>query len=148
MVNYEAALDGTFAALADPTRRAILARLSERESSVSELAGPFAMSLPAVMKHVDCLQRAGLIDARKEGRVRRCRLEAAPLAEAAEWITRYRRFWERRFDNLEAYLREPSERKDSSWPARTPPRRLRSAPAAASPPRGKRSSRRGRKPQR
>jgi len=108
MVNYEAALDGTFAALADPTRRAILARLCEGETSVSDLAGPFVMSLPAVMKHVDCLQRAGLVEARKEGRVRRCCLQAAPLAEAADWIARYRRFWERRFDNLEAYLKEPA----------------------------------------
>src|SRR6266540_1840753 len=106
MVNYQdvAALDATFAALADPTRRAILARLAQSESSVGELARPFAMSLPAVLKHVDVLARAGLLEAKKDGRVRRCRLDAAPLAEASAWIVRYRQFWENRLNALERYL--------------------------------------------
>jgi len=115
MVNYSAGLDATFGALADGTRRAILARLSESDSSVSELARPFSMSLPAVLKHVDVLERAGLVEARKDGRVRRCRLAAAPLAEASAWIARYRKFWEDRFRALEKYLAETAK-EDSSWP--------------------------------
>jgi DNA-binding transcriptional ArsR family regulator len=104
MVN-QSGLDATFAALADPTRRAMLARLALGESSVSELASPFSMSLPAVLKHVDSLQRAGLLEARKDGRVRRCRIQAAPLQQAADWIGAYRRFWDGRLDALDRYLR-------------------------------------------
>jgi DNA-binding transcriptional ArsR family regulator len=134
-------LDATFAALADPTRRAILARLSRSEAPVSGLAGPVAMSLPAMMKHVDALERAGLLTTHKEGRVRSCRLEAAPLAEAAGWIGRYREFWEKRFDALEGYL-EQTEDKEKT-PCRNPPSPSRSEPRARSRRRASASSARG-----
>lgn len=100
-------LDRTFAALADPTRRALLARLEREEGlSVSALAQPFAMSLPAVMKHLDVLSGAGLVVRAKIGRTVSCRLDAAPLAEAVGWLGHYRRFWTESFDRLEAYLDE------------------------------------------
>ena len=97
-------LDRTFAALADPTRRAILARLARGEASVTSLAAPFRMSLPAVSKHLRVLERAGLLARSREGRVHRLRIEAAPLREAGEWIAHYRRFWEQSFDRLDEYL--------------------------------------------
>jgi DNA-binding transcriptional ArsR family regulator len=100
------ALDATFAALADPTRRAILARLASGEASVNELAEPFEMSLPGVSKHLKVLERAGLISRSRVAQSRPCRLEAAPLREAADWVEGYRRFWEGSFDRLEAYLTE------------------------------------------
>ena len=96
----------TFAALADPTRRAILARLALGESSVSALAEPFAMSLPAVTKHLKVLQRAGLVSQGRQAQWRPCKLEAKPLQEAAGWIEAYRQFWEQRLDRLEDYLRD------------------------------------------
>jgi DNA-binding transcriptional ArsR family regulator len=99
-------LDTTFAALADPTRRAILARLSSGEASVNELAEPFDMTLPGVSKHLKVLERAGLISRGRVAQSRPCRLEAAPLREAADWVESYRRFWEGSFDRLEDYLRE------------------------------------------
>ncbi|QEX16131.1 transcriptional regulator [Hypericibacter terrae] len=99
-------LSATFAALADPTRRAILARLALGESSVSELAEPFEISLPAVSRHLKVLERAGLIARSREAQWRPCRIEAAPLREVADWVDRYRRFWEARLDRLDAYLRE------------------------------------------
>ena len=99
-------LSTTFAALADPTRRAILARLSSGEASVTELAEPFDMSLPAVSKHLKVLERAGLIARSREAQWRRCRLEAAPLRNVSDWLEDYREFWEQRFDRLEAYLAE------------------------------------------
>lgn len=99
-------LSATFAALADPTRRAILARLALGESSVSELAEPFEISLPAVSKHLKVLERAGLIARGREAQWRPCRIEAAPLREVADWVDRYRRFWEARLDRLDTYLRE------------------------------------------
>ena len=99
-------LNTTFAALADPTRRAILARLASGEASVSELAAPFAMSLPAVSKHLKVLERAGLITRGRAAQWRPCRLEAAPLKDAADWLEEYRGFWEESFDRLEDYLRE------------------------------------------
>ena len=99
-------LSTPFAALADPTRRAILARLSTGEASVTELAEPFEMSMPAISKHLKVLERAGLIARGREAQWRPCRLEAAPLKDVAEWVKRYQRFWEQRFDNLDAYLRE------------------------------------------
>ena len=95
-----------FAALADPTRRAILERLAQGEASVTELAEPFAMSLPAISKHLKVLGRAGLITRSRERQWRPCRLEAAPLQETADWLGRYRRFWDDRFDRLDDYLRE------------------------------------------
>ena len=99
-------LTATFSALADPTRRAILARLACGETSVTELAEPFAMSLPAVTKHLKVLENAGLITRGREAQWRPCKLEAAPLREAAGWIEEYRQFWEERLDGLELYLRE------------------------------------------
>jgi DNA-binding transcriptional ArsR family regulator len=97
-------LSATFAALADPTRRAILARLVTGQCSVTELAEPFQMSLPAVSKHLRVLERAGLIARGREAQWRPCRLEAGPLKEVAEWTERYREIWEQRFDQLETYL--------------------------------------------
>ena len=99
-------LDATFAALADPTRRAILNRLRLGEASVTELAEPFAMSLPAVSKHLKVLENAGLIVRGREAQWRPCRLQAGPLKEAAAWIEDYRRFWEERYDRLEDLLRD------------------------------------------
>src|SRR5687767_5714209 len=99
-------LSATFAALADPTRRAILARLAAGECSVSELAEPFDMSLPAVSKHLRVLERAGLIAQRRQAQWRHCRIEAAPLKEVADFTERYRHIWEQRLDRLDAYLQE------------------------------------------
>ena len=99
-------LSTTFYALADPTRRAILARLATGACSVTELAEPFDMSMPAVSKHLRVLERAGLIARGREAQWRPCHLNATPLKEVAEWTERYRRFWERKFDNLEVYLQE------------------------------------------
>jgi DNA-binding transcriptional ArsR family regulator len=99
-------LDATFAALADPTRRAILARLSKGAASVTELAEPFQMTLPAVSKHLKVLEHAGLISRGREAQWRPCRLEAGPLKEANDWIDQYRQFWEERFDRLDVFLRE------------------------------------------
>jgi DNA-binding transcriptional ArsR family regulator len=99
-------LDATFAALADPTRRAILARLAAGEASVTELAEPFAMTQPAISKHLKVLERAGLISRGRDAQRRPRRLEARPLAEATEWLEGYRRFWEGRFQRLDALLDE------------------------------------------
>ena len=99
-------LSTTFAALADPTRRAILARLSLGETSVSELGEPFAITKPAITKHLKVLERAGLISRGREAQWRPCRLEAAPLKDATAWMEEFRRFWEESFDKLEVYLRE------------------------------------------
>src|SRR3984885_15757541 len=99
-------LTTTLAALADPTRRAILARLAQGETSVTELAAPFAMSLPAVTKHLDVLERAGLIVRGRAAQWRPCRLQAAPLKAAASWIADYKHIWEHRLDRLDAYLHE------------------------------------------
>ncbi len=99
-------LSTTFAALADPTRRAILARLASGECSVTELSEPFDISLPAVSKHLRVLERAGLIARGRSAQWRPCRIEAGPLKQVAEWTDQYRRIWETRFDNLELYLQE------------------------------------------
>jgi DNA-binding transcriptional ArsR family regulator len=99
-------LDATFAALADPTRRAILARLAEGEASVLELAEPFAMSQPAISKHLKVLERAGLISRSRDAQRRPCRIEAQPLGEATVWLEEYRRFWEGRFRRLDDVLQE------------------------------------------
>ena len=99
-------LSTTFAALADPTRRAILGRLAKGETSVTELAKPFQMTLPGISKHLKVLERAGLIGRSREAQWRPCRLEPNPLKEAADWIDHYRRFWEQSFDRLEDYLKE------------------------------------------
>lgn len=99
-------LDATFAALADPTRRAILARLASGEASVMELAEPFAMSQPAISKHLKVLERAGLISRSRDAQRRPRRLEAKPLAEATKWLERYRRYWEGNYQRLDALLEE------------------------------------------
>jgi DNA-binding transcriptional ArsR family regulator len=112
MVKYgNQALNRTFAALADPTRRALLARLGQRDSiSVSELAQPFAMSLPAIMKHLDVLSDAGLIARAKTGRIVACRLTARPMQQAMGWLNRYQRFWSENLDRLAAFVEE------DQWP--------------------------------
>jgi len=101
----------TFGALADPTRRAMLARLTKGEASVTELAKPFDMTLPAISKHLKVLERAGLISRSRDAQWRPCRLRAQRLEEAADWVERYREFWEQSFDRLDAHLRE-LQRKD------------------------------------
>ncbi len=107
MVKYQIdPLSATFSALADPTRRAILARLALGEASVGELAAPFEMSLPAVSKHLKVLEGAGLLARARDGRVHRCALDAGPMKEAVDWITDYRRFWEAQFDSLARYLEQ------------------------------------------
>ncbi|MEE9186566.1 MAG: metalloregulator ArsR/SmtB family transcription factor [Bacteroidota bacterium] len=109
--NTSSSLDTTFSALADPTRRAILARLARGETSVTKLARPFDMSLPAVSKHLGVLEHAGLIRREKKGRIHRCRFIAGPMKDAALWIERYRRFWEGRLEALAEYL-EKSNKKE------------------------------------
>jgi len=109
-----AQLDLTFAALADPTRRAILARLAKGEASVLELAEPFSMSQPAVSKHLKVLERAGLVSRGQDAQRRPRRLEAKPLAEATKWLENYRQFWERRFQHLDALLDEMKDLKSRS----------------------------------
>jgi DNA-binding transcriptional ArsR family regulator len=125
-------LSSTFAALADPTRRAILARLSLGETSVTELAEPFEMSMPAVSKHLKVLERAGLISRGREAQWRPCRLDAGPLKDAASWIEEYRRFWSAHVDALERHLdrvhpSKPANKKEkqpaSEPPGRTPRRK-------------------------
>jgi len=107
-------LNSTFAALADPTRRAILARLASGEACVTELAGPFEMSLPAVSKHLKVLERAGLIARGRDAQWRPCRLQAAPLKDADKWLEQYRRFWEESFDRLDVYLRELQRKEEGA----------------------------------
>jgi DNA-binding transcriptional ArsR family regulator len=114
-----ARLDATFAALADPTRRAILARLASGEASVNELAEPFDMSQPAISKHLKVLERAGLISRGREAQRRPCRIEGAPLAEATDWLEDYRQFWEGNFRKLDALLAEmKTPRKKRAHPRR------------------------------
>jgi DNA-binding transcriptional ArsR family regulator len=117
-VTTEDELSLTFAALADPTRRAILARLAQGEATVNELAAPFNLSLPGVSKHLRVLQHAGLISQSRRAQWRPCRLEPTRLKEAADWIDTYRHIWEERFDRLDEYLRElqrqPSQDKENT----------------------------------
>jgi DNA-binding transcriptional ArsR family regulator len=112
-------LDLTFAALADPTRRAILARLASGEASVTELAEPFAMSQPAISKHLKILERAGLISRGRDAQRRPCRLEARPLAEANQWLERYRQFWEESFQRLDTLLDELKTRENEEGEPRS-----------------------------
>jgi DNA-binding transcriptional ArsR family regulator len=144
MVYYSAALDATFGALADPTRRSILGRLAEGERSISELASRFEMSLPAVSKHIRVLQRAGLAAVRRDGRVRRATLRAVPMRDAAEWITRYRRFWEHQLELLSTYIEQTTEQEKDAWPKQRKPQSTRSKSGARSPRRASASSKRGR----
>lgn len=116
MVKYNTAqIDATFSALGDATRREILARLARGSTSVTELAKPFPISLPAVSKHLKVLEGAGLIIREKEGQVRRCHLTAEPLKEVADWISHYHRFWEEQLDNLERYLNQTNIGEESTW---------------------------------
>jgi DNA-binding transcriptional ArsR family regulator len=112
MDTQQDALSTTFAALADPTRRAILARLAEGEASVKDLAAPFDMSQPAISKHLRVLQRAGLIEQGRQAQWRPRRLRAGPLREISEWVNQYRRHWEESFERLDSYLRELNERQE------------------------------------
>jgi DNA-binding transcriptional ArsR family regulator len=105
-------LSATFAALADPTRRAILARLAEGEATVTELAAPFDMSLPGISKHLKVLQRAGLIEQGRHAQWRPCRLQTEPLRDVADWVGQYRRHWEESFERLDAYLRDVQTRQE------------------------------------
>jgi DNA-binding transcriptional ArsR family regulator len=145
MVNYSGAvLDSTFAALSDATRRGILARLALGETSVSELAAPYEMSLPAVSKHLRVLEGAGLVKRHKDGRVHRCRLVADPMKNAAAWIEHYRQFWESQFDSLARYLEESQKEEESQWQAPSPALKPNSKSAGCSRLRGRKSSKRGR----
>jgi DNA-binding transcriptional ArsR family regulator len=146
MVNYNTpSLDRTFAALADPTRRALLAELGARESaSVSELAQPFSMSLPAIMKHLEVLNDAGLITRAKTGRTVTCRLTAAPMEQAMSWLNRYQRFWSDQLDRLAAFVEEaPCQPSPPTPPSPTPPQSPASPSNAASTRRQRRSSKPG-----
>jgi DNA-binding transcriptional ArsR family regulator len=115
-------LSSTFSALADPTRRAILARLASGEASVTELAEPFAMTMPAITKHLKVLEKAGLIRRRREAQWRPCRLEPAPLKEVSDWVTRYRQMWEERLDRLDDFLREMQSKGQKAKRRRRVPR--------------------------
>jgi DNA-binding transcriptional ArsR family regulator len=130
MVKYSASLDSTFGALADPTRRAILASLMLGQASITELAKPHRMSLPGVMKHIRVLEDAGLVSQEKTGRTRQCRLAAEPLKNAEEWISQYRKFWEGALDNLERFLSQPEDKsdrqEDQKWQPHSRNRRPRS----------------------
>jgi DNA-binding transcriptional ArsR family regulator len=139
MVKFsDAALDRTFAALSDPTRRALVMRLAEAPAlSVSELAAPFAISLPAIMKHLGVLSDAGLVAREKTGRVVACRLDAEPMREAFEWLNRYEKFWSERLSSLAAFLEE-----EESCPPKLPSNRA-SRLSAGSKRRPPKSSRRG-----
>jgi DNA-binding transcriptional ArsR family regulator len=141
MVKYrEEVLDRTFAALADPTRRALLARLGDRDSlSVSELAQPFAMSLPAIMKHLDVLSEAGLIAREKTGRTVACRLTARPMEQAMDWLNRYQRFWSDNLDRLAAFVEE------EQWPSNQAPSEPPIPPRGRALPSGAGSTRRPRR---
>jgi len=117
MVKYsKKTLDATFSALADPTRRAIMRRLANKQRTVTELAEPFDISLPAISKHLRVLEKAGLLVQEREGRIRHCRLSARPLQDASRWIDNYRCFWEESLDRLDEYLHELQlkEKKDAS----------------------------------
>ena len=105
-----ASLDATFAALADPTRRAILFRLMRGDASASQLAEPFRISLPGILKHLHVLENAGLVELRKQGRLRQCHLIAGPIREAADWLSVYRQFWERNLALLAGYLESPRKK--------------------------------------
>lgn len=147
MVKCSAApLDATFGALADPTRRAILARLAQGEAMVTELAEPFRISLPAISKHLRVLESAGLLHREVDGRVHRCRLAAKPMQDAAAWIERYRAFWESQFDSLAKYLESTTNKEHPQWQLHSKaknPRDSHSKSAAPSPRRAKESSPRG-----
>ena len=126
MVKYNRGLDATFQALADPTRRAIVSALARGQASVTELARPHRMTLPAVMKHLHVLERAGLVRQRKRGRVRHCRLAAQPLKQAEAWLSQYRMFWENQLDALDRYLTQQQSTEGREWKKRNRQRTQRS----------------------
>jgi DNA-binding transcriptional ArsR family regulator len=132
MVKYnDPALDRTFAALADPTRRALLARLGQQDAiSVSELAQPFAMSLPAVMKHLDVLSDAGLVTRAKTGRIVACRLSTRPMQQAMDWLSRYQRFWSENLDRLAAFVEKDQWPPNQALPATPDSSRNRASPSS------------------
>jgi len=145
MVNYsETLLNSTFSALSDPTRRAILSRLARGEASVTELAEPFDVSLPAISKHLQVLENAGLLAREKNGRVHRCHLVSEPLKDAADWIARYRAFWERQFDALANYLTKPTGKEEAVWQTGLSARKRHSRSEKPSRLRGRKSSKLGR----
>jgi DNA-binding transcriptional ArsR family regulator len=128
MVNYSTArLDATFGALADPIRRAILARLALGEAMVTELAEPFRVSLPAISKHLRVLESAGLLHREIDGRVHRCKLAAAPMKSAAAWIEQYRAFWESQFASLAKYLETSAHKEKPACQAQSKARRTRAS---------------------
>lgn len=128
MVNSRAgSLDETFFALSDPTRREMVARLARRESTVGELAAPFRMSAPAVSKHLRVLERAGLVEQDRLGRVRRCRLVPEPLHEAATWVEKHRRFWEAQLDQLGHYLQQVQSTPTKPHATKAVPKRSKSS---------------------
>ncbi|MFQ5912547.1 MAG: ArsR/SmtB family transcription factor [Nitrospinota bacterium] len=137
-------LDATFAALSDPTRRAILARLAKGESRVTELARPFDVSLPAISKHLRVLEAAGLLIRQRDGRIHRCRLDAKPMKDAADWISRYRQFWEERLGALAEYLESPQAEEKTPWPKKKRLPKTQSSSNGRSSSRGRGSSGRGR----
>lgn len=113
-------LDRTFGALADPTRRRILEQLASGDRCVTDLARPYSMSLPAISKHLRVLERAGLVRRRRDGRIHRLKLQAAPMKQAQQWIEEYRRFWEESFDRLDAYLQQLQEQEKTQGKNETP----------------------------
>jgi DNA-binding transcriptional ArsR family regulator len=121
MVKYSASLDATFAALSDPTRRTILTNLQRGNASVTELARPHSISMPAILKHLNVLEQAGLIEQKKTGRVRMCRLTVAPMQQAVDWLSLYRLFWENQLDNLGKFLEQTDPQKKESKTCRKPP---------------------------
>jgi DNA-binding transcriptional ArsR family regulator len=145
MVKYlGAGLDATFGSLSDATRRGILARLALGETSVSELAAPYKMSLPAVSKHLRVLERARLVKRRKDGRVHRCTLAPEPMKGAAEWIAHYRQFWEAQFDALERFLNDSEGKEKPTWRQQSKLPKRYSKSGGHSRRRGRKSSGRGR----
>src|SRR5258706_5217206 len=112
MVNYSPTLDNTFGALSHPIRRQVLARLTQGEATISELAGPLGFALPAMLKHIRLLEKGGLLVSQKTGRVHICRLNAAPLQDAAEWLAFYKKFWNQKLDALGTFLEESDDSND------------------------------------
>jgi DNA-binding transcriptional ArsR family regulator len=144
MVKYQSgSLDAIFAALSDPIRRRILERLARGEASVGDLAAPFQVTAPAISRHLRVLERAGLLDRHKKGRIHRCRLRPRPMNDAVAWIEQCRQFWEQQFDALERYLAETEPKENDSWPHPASARRRRSSSNAPSKRRAKGSSKRG-----
>ena len=150
MVNNEIEIDRTFSALGDPTRRAIVQRLAMGEATVTEIAQPFSMSLPAVSKHLRILEHAGLLIRLKEGRMHRCQLSVEPLREAQQWIEKYTEFWNTQLDSLGQYLQQASSglhpKEHASWKKTRPQQAISSKSHVTTPQAPKPSSKRGRIP--